>query len=79
MIDFLIALGVTFVACFILVPIFLALVRVFCFYAVIRERQCVVFELFGSWFDELGTEGLDRQLGRMRDLWARHRGQALAA
>ena len=39
----------------------------------------VVFELFGSWFDELGTEGLDRQLGRMRDLWARHRGQALAA
>ena len=39
----------------------------------------VVFELFGSWFDELGAEGLDRQLGRMRDLWARHRGQALAA
>jgi uncharacterized protein (UPF0276 family) len=39
----------------------------------------VVFELFGSWFDELGAEGLDRQLGRMRDLWAKHRAQPLAA
>jgi regulator of protease activity HflC (stomatin/prohibitin superfamily) len=46
--NFLIALASTFVACFILVPIFLAVARVFCFYAVIRERQCVVFELFGK-------------------------------
>jgi uncharacterized protein (UPF0276 family) len=39
----------------------------------------VVFELFGSWFDELGPDGLDRQLGRMRALWAKYRAEPLAA
>lgn len=34
----------------------------------------VVFELFGSWFDDLGADGLRAQLDRMRDCWTRHRG-----
>lgn len=44
-----------------------------------RNLCGVVFELFGSWFDELGADGLDRQLGRMRDLWAKHRALPVAA
>jgi regulator of protease activity HflC (stomatin/prohibitin superfamily) len=37
-----------FLGAFILVPIALAVARAFCLYVVIRERQCVVFELFGK-------------------------------
>jgi uncharacterized protein len=32
----------------------------------------VVFELFGSWYEPMGEEGLRRQLDRMRSLWARY-------
>jgi uncharacterized protein (UPF0276 family) len=32
----------------------------------------VTFELFGSWYDTLGEEGLLRQLEGMRELWAKH-------
>ncbi len=39
----------------------------------------VVFELFGSWFDTLGTTGLEQQLARMREAWAKHRGLPAAA
>jgi regulator of protease activity HflC (stomatin/prohibitin superfamily) len=46
--EFLIAMAVTFFGSFIFVPLLLALGRVFCFYAVVRERQCLVFELFGK-------------------------------
>lgn len=46
--DFFTAFGGAFFGAFILVPMFLAMARAFCFYAVIRERQCVVFELFGK-------------------------------
>jgi len=46
--DFLIAFGITFLALFVLVPLFLAVARAFCLYVVIQERQCVVFELFGK-------------------------------
>ena len=35
----------------------------------------VVFELFGTWYGKLGEEGLLRQLGRMREKWARHQPQ----
>jgi regulator of protease activity HflC (stomatin/prohibitin superfamily) len=38
----------TFGACFLLVPVLLGLARVFALYAVVRERQCMVFELFGK-------------------------------
>jgi len=33
----------------------------------------VVFELFGSWYDTMGEDALRRQLGRMKEAWARHR------
>ncbi len=46
--NFLIALGVTFFLCFLLVPLALAVARLFALYVVVRERQCVVFELFGK-------------------------------
>ncbi|HKU36670.1 MAG TPA: SPFH domain-containing protein [Polyangiales bacterium] len=46
--SFFSAFGITFLASFVLVPVVLAIARVFCVYAVIRERQCVVFELFGK-------------------------------
>jgi len=46
--DFLIAFAVTFVSCFVLVPFLLFWVRVLGLYVVVRERECVVFELFGK-------------------------------
>jgi regulator of protease activity HflC (stomatin/prohibitin superfamily) len=45
---FLTTVGVTFLSCFIIVPIFLLLVRLLGVYVVVQERQCVVFELFGK-------------------------------
>lgn len=45
---FLTTVGVTFLACFVIVPILLMLVRVFGVYVVVQERQAVVFELFGK-------------------------------
>jgi regulator of protease activity HflC (stomatin/prohibitin superfamily) len=47
-IDFFKALLYTFGACFIVMPVLLALARAFALYVVVRERQCVVFELFGK-------------------------------
>jgi len=47
-IDFFKALVYTFGACFILMPVLLAMARAFALYVVVRERQCVVFELFGK-------------------------------
>jgi len=46
--EFLIAMGATFFGLFLLVPVWLALGRLFALYVVVRERQCVVFELFGK-------------------------------
>lgn len=46
--DFFIALIATFLGCFIAVPALLALARWFALYVVVRERECVVFELFGK-------------------------------
>ena len=45
---FLITASVTFVACFIGVPILLQLARPLGLYLIVQERQCVVFELFGK-------------------------------
>jgi regulator of protease activity HflC (stomatin/prohibitin superfamily) len=45
---FLASVGITFLACFVAVPIFLLVVRVLGVYVVVQERQCVVFELFGK-------------------------------
>jgi regulator of protease activity HflC (stomatin/prohibitin superfamily) len=38
----------TFIGSFVLVPVTLAFARLFALYVVVRERQCVVFELFGK-------------------------------
>ena len=46
--SFFYAFSSTFFLSFILVPVALAIARAFCVYVVIRERQCVVFELFGK-------------------------------
>ena len=45
---FLSTVGVTFVTCFIAVPISLLLARLMGMYLIVQERQCVVFELFGK-------------------------------
>lgn len=47
-VDFFKALLYTFGFCFVAMPMLLALARVFALYVVVRERQCVVFELFGK-------------------------------
>jgi regulator of protease activity HflC (stomatin/prohibitin superfamily) len=46
--DFTIAFLASALSSFVLVPVFLALARWFAFYVVVRERQAVVFELFGK-------------------------------
>jgi regulator of protease activity HflC (stomatin/prohibitin superfamily) len=46
--EFLIAFAVAFFGSFILVPIVLFWVRLLGIYVVVRERECVVFELFGK-------------------------------
>jgi regulator of protease activity HflC (stomatin/prohibitin superfamily) len=39
---------ITFGSCFVVVPLLLGLARWFALYVIVRERQCVVFELFGK-------------------------------
>ena len=46
--DFLVTILITVPLFFIGVPMLLWLARVFCFYVIVQERQCVVFELFGK-------------------------------
>lgn len=43
MIDILIIVGVTFIACWILVPIVLGFARLFGLYTIIQEKECVVY------------------------------------
>jgi regulator of protease activity HflC (stomatin/prohibitin superfamily) len=46
--NFLVAVAVSFFACFFVVPFILFWVRAFGLYVVVRERECLVFELFGK-------------------------------
>jgi regulator of protease activity HflC (stomatin/prohibitin superfamily) len=46
--SFLIAVGIAFVGCFFVVPFLLFWIRLLGLYAVVRERECLVFELFGK-------------------------------
>jgi regulator of protease activity HflC (stomatin/prohibitin superfamily) len=46
--DFLTGFAYAFFGSFVIVPMLLALARAFALYVVVRERQCVVFELFGK-------------------------------
>jgi regulator of protease activity HflC (stomatin/prohibitin superfamily) len=56
--ETLVVAAVTFVGCFILVPLFLGLLRVFGFYAVVQERRCYVYLLFGKVVAILDEPGL---------------------
>jgi regulator of protease activity HflC (stomatin/prohibitin superfamily) len=56
--NFLIAAVATFLGLLIGVPILFAVLRVFGFYAVVRERQCKVYVLFGKVLGELDEPGL---------------------
>jgi regulator of protease activity HflC (stomatin/prohibitin superfamily) len=38
----------TFIACFMIVPFILALLRFFGFYVIVEERQCLIYVLFGK-------------------------------
>ena len=64
--NFLITVGVTFVACFIAVPILFAIARLLGLYAIVHERQCNVYVLFGkvlATIDEPGIHFLLAKLG----------------
>ncbi len=58
MMTFLISTILTFFLMFILVPLFLLLVRVFGFYTVVQEGQCHVYVLFGKVVTVLKEPGL---------------------
>jgi len=49
---------ITFIACFILVPIVLGIIRMFGFYAIVEEKQCHVYMLFGKVVATLNEPGL---------------------
>jgi len=44
----LIASVITFIGCFMIVPFILGVLRIFGFYVVVEERQCLVYVLFGK-------------------------------
>ncbi len=46
--QFLAALFFTFIGCFIVIPLVLGIARIFGMYVIVKERECVVFELFGK-------------------------------
>ncbi len=56
--NFFIAMAVGFFGSFIAVPLLLAFARGFALYVAVRERQCVVFELFGKVRAVIDTPGL---------------------
>lgn len=56
--NFLIAFVVTFLACWIVVPFLLLLLRLFGLYAVVEERRCLVYVLFGKVVGVLDRPGL---------------------
>ncbi len=66
MIEFLIAAGATFAAGFIIMPILLTLARLLGLYAIVPERRCFVYVLFGkviATIDEPGLHLLVAKLG----------------
>ncbi len=65
MIPFLIAAAATFVAGFIVMPIALLLARLLGFYAVVPERRCFVYVLFGKVVDTIDDPGLHMLITRM--------------
>jgi regulator of protease activity HflC (stomatin/prohibitin superfamily) len=58
MINFFIATGATFFGMFILLPLFLGVVRLFGLYTIVEERQCKVYMLFGKVVAVIDQPGL---------------------
>ena len=58
MIELLGAAAITFVACFILVPLALGIARLFGLYDVVEERRCHVYMLFGKVIGIIAEPGL---------------------
>ena len=58
MTQLLIAAAATFVACLIAVPLILALARAFGLYAIVQERRCYVYILFGKVIATIEEPGL---------------------
>src|SRR5258706_9756219 len=58
MINFFIATAATFFGMFLLVPMFLGIVRLFGLYTIVEERQCKVYMLFGKVVAVLDEPGL---------------------
>jgi regulator of protease activity HflC (stomatin/prohibitin superfamily) len=56
--HFLIAAVITFFGMFILVPVFLGIVRLFGLYTIVEERQCKVYMLFGKVVAVIDQPGL---------------------
>ncbi|MGH7270952.1 MAG: SPFH domain-containing protein, partial [Polyangiaceae bacterium] len=56
--SFLIALVVTALSCFVIIPAGLAFARFFGVYLIVEERSCVVYELFGRVRGAIDTPGL---------------------
>ncbi|HZS97943.1 MAG TPA: SPFH domain-containing protein [Terriglobales bacterium] len=56
--NLLIAAIITFMACFVLVPVIFWLLRFFGFYAVVEERTCYVYVLFGKVVAVINEPGL---------------------
>jgi regulator of protease activity HflC (stomatin/prohibitin superfamily) len=50
--------GITFVACFVLLPIAFAILRFVGFYVIVKERECRVFVLFGKVLAKIDDPGL---------------------
>jgi regulator of protease activity HflC (stomatin/prohibitin superfamily) len=56
--ETLIVAAVTFLGCFLLVPLVLGLARMFGFYAIVQERRCLVYVLLGKVVAVLDEPGL---------------------
>lgn len=63
--NFFIAVIVTFIACYIFVPLFFWLLRFFGVYAIVEERACYVYVLFGKVVAIINEPGLHILLFKM--------------
>jgi len=65
MIPFLIAAGATFVAGFVIMPLVLTLARLLGLYAIVPERRCFVYVLFGKVIATIDEPGLHLLVARL--------------
>lgn len=63
--EFLLAAGVSFLLCLIGLPLLLGMARVFGLYAIVQERSCRVYVLFGKVLGILDQPGLHFLLGEI--------------